>query len=145
MENPQSLLKETALVNVTLTDSFDDNSFEIDLTLPSGADLASNLNALVLMWEYQLGDSETSNTLEIQVECGVDTDDLYIGTLGATSSGVITLSDQVLKFTGANATAPYRRYFPLTITARYLKISVREAGVASNYGTVSMKCLLAKS
>lgn len=144
--SPSSLLKTDAFEAITLTDDFADNFFDLDLTTNNGAkDFASYLNRLLLMFNYQLGASETSNVLNIQIEVGVDADDLYILDTGSVSGADVTIVEQIIKFTGANATAPYKEAYPLDFTGRYIRVSVKETNVASNFGTLSMKTLLAHS
>lgn len=139
-----------ALDEVTLTASYADNRFTIDMRRPvtSGQeqlfDKANEFNYLTLMFEYQVGTGETNNILQIQIENGPSDDDLYISTAATVSSGVVTLEAMNFQFTGANATAPYKYAFPVEISDRVLRISVAESGVVTNFGTVSIKAFLSK-
>lgn len=151
MENYPTSKFATGLEEVTLTASYnDDNSFEIDLNKVPGVNVTvvgdnSHLfNTLTIMFEYQLGASETNNTIDFKIENGDDADDIYLTTASAVSSGTVTLSDQVFQWQGANDSAPYKRSFSVDISDRFLKVSVKESGVAANYGTATVKYFLSK-
>lgn len=150
MDSYTTSVFETALENITLEATYlEDNSFIIDLNKVPGVnvtvvgDKSHLFNTLTIMFEYQLGAAETNNEIHFKIENG-DTGDLYLTTASAVSAGVVTLSDQDFKWIGANATDPYKRSFSVEISDRYLKVYVREEGVASNKGTATIKYFLSK-
>lgn len=141
----------TGLSEITLTDAYNStHSFDIDLNKVPGVNVTvvgdnSHLfNTLTIMFEYELGAAETNNTIDFTIHNGDDEDDLYLTTASAVSSGAVTLSDQEFKWTGANATAPYKRSFSVEISDRFLRVFVKESGVAANAGTATIKYFLSK-
>lgn len=107
---------------------------------------------ILLLVTYQLGAAETNNTLNIGIKTssgarstttGLQTEtDKYTLVNGADSSGIITLSPVTLEFLGATAVAAYKIAFPTVLQDDYITFNVLETGVAANFGTVSLKCIL---
>ncbi len=152
MESYTTSKYATGLEDITLTSSYNStNSFDIDLNKVTSQNLTvvgdnSHLfNRLTILFEYQLGSGETNNTIDFTIHNGDDENDIYLTTASAVSAGAVTLSDQEFKWTGANATDPYKRSFSVEISDRFLRVYVKETGVAANAGTATIKYFLSKS
>lgn len=90
-----------------------------------------NLNML-----YQLGNSETANTLLVKLESSADGNGFYQLVNGLTVGGTTTVSQRESQFLGATATNPYALSLPIDVSDVYMKISFAESGVSSNAGNV---------
>lgn len=103
---------------------------------------ASKINFYVV---YKMGASETSNTIDFKVEGGTQRSQLeqqyYQLVNESASGGTSTLSRREFTITGADA-ATIAFELPLDINDETLKISFKESGVASNYGSVHCKAIL---
>jgi hypothetical protein len=107
---------------------------------------------MLLLVTYITGAAETNNIINIGIKTssgarntttGRKTEsDKYVLVNGADSSGVVTLSNVTLKYTGASAATTYKIAFPIQLQDDFVTFSVLEEGVAANFGTVSLKCVL---
>lgn len=151
--SPTTIQIKTQLDAVVLTDAYtDDNSFTIDLRKPSNSyseafsyDLAAIFKILNLYINYTPGATETSNVLDIQIETGNEDDDLYISSSLSDSSGTITVSPASYHITGATGGTEYKRNLSLDISDRVVKVSFKETGVVTNFGTLTVKTSLLAS
>ena len=92
----------------------------------------SKLNLDVL---YTMGASETSNSIELRVSGSPDGTNFYRIPNEAVSAGTSTLTAREFTFVGANAAAATIS-IGLDIFYKYMEVSIKETGVATNYGTV---------
>ena len=96
--------------------------------------------------EYAPGTGETSNTLEIRVQTSVDgtpTNFHIEGSLTTTTPSAVT--DNEFQYQSASTSAgttylgvPIR----IPIDANHLRIQVKETGVATNFGTCTIRVVL---
>lgn len=84
---------------------------------------------------YTMGATETANTIEIKYEGSPDNVNFYRIPNEAASGGVSTLSARNWTFTGADAAAATIS-IGIDIFYKYLKVSVQETGVVTNFGTI---------
>lgn len=84
---------------------------------------------------YTEGATESANTIETKFECSPDGINFYRIPNETVSSGTSTLFAREFTFTGADAAASTIS-IGLDIFYQYMRISVKESGVASNAGTV---------
>lgn len=115
----------TTRTPVTLTAAYTGNSKTFKVGGYSKLDLA------VL---YTMGATETANSIEIQVESSTDGVNFYRVPNESVSGGVSTLTAREFTFIGVNAAAATISV-GLDIFYQYLKISVKESGVVTNFGT----------
>lgn len=90
---------------------------------------------MTLYVAYIVGATETGNKLQIQIEGSPDGTNFYIFQNDEVSGGTSTLSSRVFEVAGTAGTE-VAVDFPLDIGDPYVKISVKESGVSTNYGTV---------
>jgi len=114
-----------AITPVTLTAAYAGNSKTFKVGGYSKLDLA------VL---YTMGATETANSIEIQVEASPDGVNFYRVPNESVSGGTSTLTAREFTFVGVNA-APATISVGLDIFYQYLKISIKETGVVTNFGT----------
>lgn len=124
----------TTRTSVALTTSYDvANKTKI---IPVGG--MSKINFDVL---YTMGATETSNTIEIRLQGSPDGTNFYRIPNESVSAGTPTLTAREFTFTGTNAAAATIS-IGIDIFYKYLEISVKESGVASNAGTVYVEATL---
>jgi len=91
---------------------------------------------------YTTGAGETSNSIELRIESSADGTNFYRIPNEATSGGTSTLTQREFTFVGAAAATAYDISLPLDLQDRFLRISVKETGVAANFGTVYVEATL---
>lgn len=92
---------------------------------------------------YLTGAAETNNSVNLQILTSNDLNtDLYYMTTAAESTGTVTLTPATWVFTGASAATTYKFAFPVSLEDKFLVFSVKEDGVASNAGTLTLKIVL---
>lgn len=84
---------------------------------------------------YTMGATETSNSVELKIECSPDGTNFYRIPNEAVSGGTSTLTAREFTFVGADAAAASIS-IGLDIFYKYVKVSAKETGVATNAGTV---------
>lgn len=90
---------------------------------------------------YTMGATETANTIEVKVEGSPDRTNWYRLPNESVSGGTSTITAREFVFTGTNA-AEANQAIGLSIFYKYLRISVKETGVASNKGTCYVEATL---
>ena len=119
------------------------------VTLTNGYDVAnktkafetagfSKLNLDVL---YTMGATETSNSIEVRLQGSSDGTNWYRLPNESASAGTSTLTAREFTFVGTNAAAATIS-IGLDIFYKYIQVSVKETGVASNAGTVYVEATL---
>jgi len=91
---------------------------------------------LSLLVKYTMGSGETGNSVVLKVELGVDGTNFYSETDNEVSLSVKTYTFQALSAPGTHD------YFKVDVPIagmKHAKVSVKETGVASNYGTCEIK------
>lgn len=118
--------KVTAFDAVTLTDDFADNRYELDV---------SGMQKLSMDIDYAQGAAETGNILHLAIEHSTDGTNWHQLVIDDTN----TVSDITAR--EWNITGDAALNVILDIAYDKLRFSVRETGVASNAGTVSLVLL----
>lgn len=116
-----------AFTATTLTAAFTGNQFVMD---------TGGMSKLALDINYAMGGAETSNTLEFQLEHSPDNGanwyKLVIDTTGASS----VITPRVWSM------APEKLDVIIDIAYKKMRLSLKEVGVASNYGTATVVATL---
>ena len=127
----------TTRTGVALTDAYDvANKTKI---IETGEMSKANFSFL-----YTVGASETDNSLLIRFETSSDGTNFYRIPNEAVSAGASVLTQREFSFVGATAAA-HAFSLPLDIQDKFLRISVKESGVASNVGTIFCEVQLSGS
>lgn len=120
---------------VTLTNAYTGNaSSDID---------CGGMDAVTLLISYTTGAAESNNTLQLQVDFPDSASTDYIYTTQDVGSGVTTIVPQYFTFTdntGGGTTTTYALP-PIKVNAKKIKFSIKETGVAANYGTCTVKAV----
>lgn len=98
----------------------------------------SKLNLDIL---YTMGATETANTIEVQIEASPDGTNFYRIPNEAVSAGVSTLTAREFTFLGTNAAAATIS-IGIDIFYLYIKVSFKESGVVTNFGTAYVEATL---
>ena len=115
----------TTRTAVALTDAYDvTNKTKI---FETGGFPSLNLDCL-----YTMGASETTNSIELRVSCSPDRINFYRLPNESISAGTSTLTAREFTFVGANAAAATIS-LSLDISYKYIEVSVKETGVATNF------------
>lgn len=118
----------TTRTAVTLTADYDvANKTKITET---GGYSKLNLDCL-----YTMGATETSNSIELRLEGSPDGTNFYRIPNEAVSGGTSTLTTREFTFVGANAAAATIS-IGLDIFYKSMRVSVKETGVVTNFGTI---------
>ncbi len=99
----------------------------------------SKLNLDVL---YTMGSAETANSIELRPEGSPDGTNWYRLANESVSAGTSTLDAREFSFVGVDAAAATIS-IGIDVFYKYVKISVKETGVASSFGTVYCEGTLA--
>lgn len=98
----------------------------------------SKLNLDIL---YTMGATETSNSIEIQVEASPDGKNFYRVPNDSTSAGTSTLTRREFTYVGVDAAATTIS-IGLDIFYEYVRVSAKETGVLTNVGSVYCEATL---
>ncbi|MCK9371293.1 hypothetical protein M0R04_15375 [Candidatus Dojkabacteria bacterium] len=98
----------------------------------------SKLNLDIL---YTMGATETSNSIEIKVEGSPDGINFYRIPNDSPSAGTSTLTAREFTFVGTNADAATIS-IGLDIFYKYMRVSAKETGKVTNFGTVYAEATL---
>lgn len=90
---------------------------------------------------YTMGAAETTNSIELKIEESPDNINFYRIPTDTVSGGTSTLVAREFTFVGTNGAAASIS-FGIDIFYKYLKISAKETGVASNAGSIFAEALL---
>lgn len=96
----------------------------------------SGYSKLNLDFLYTTGAGETNNSIEIRIDSSPDGVNWYRILNESVSGGVSTLTQREFTFVGASAATAYGISLGLDIFYKYVRVSVKESGVAANAGTV---------
>lgn len=106
---------------VTLTNAFTGNRKEFE---------TAGFSKLAIDLGYTMGAAETSNTIELQLETSTDKVNWYSLVIDNTDS-VSTITDRQWQM------APGNRNILVDIAYKFVRMSLKETGVAANAGTAS--------
>lgn len=90
---------------------------------------------------YTMGAAETSNSIQLRVDASTDGTNFYRIPNESVSGGTSTLTTREFTFVGADAAAATIS-IGLDIFYKYMRISLKETGVASNVGTIYCEATL---
>jgi hypothetical protein len=90
---------------------------------------------------YTMGAAETANSIEVRVDASTDGTNFYRIANESASGGTSTLTAREFTFVGTNAAAATIS-IGLDIFYKYVRVSVKESGVAANAGTVYVEATL---
>ena len=90
---------------------------------------------------YTMGAAETTNSIEVKVEGSPDRTNWYSLGNDSTSAGTSTLTQREFTFVGADAAAATISIF-LDVAYKYVRVSIKESGVASAKGNVFVEATL---
>ena len=92
---------------------------------------------------YAVGSGEAANSIKIKIESSSDGTNLYQIPNESVSGGTSTLTLREFVFVAAStASAGNNISLPLDVQDRYLKISVKESGTSTNFGTAYVEVLV---
>ncbi len=91
---------------------------------------------------YTTGTGETSNSIDLRIETSSDRTNWYRIPNEAVSTGTSTLTAREFIHVGGSAATAYPLSLPLDLQDEYMRISVKETGVSSNFGTVYVEVIL---
>ena len=98
----------------------------------------SKLNLDIL---YTMGATETTNSIEVKIEGSPDGINFYRIPNDSTSAGTSTLTAREFTFVGANAAATTIS-IGIDIFYEFMKVSAKETGKETNFGTVYAEATL---
>lgn len=109
-----------------------------------------NVDQVVLDVAYTMGAAETANSIQIKVEFANPatkttpaTTDWHQMIQETISGGTDTVAFLEYSFTAVSAAATYDRFqIPFPVSSKFMRVSVKETGIAANGGTVTMKATL---
>lgn len=113
-------------------------SFTVDLTAYAGS-----FKKGTLLISYTTGAGETNNSIEVSLQEGPLTTELYNSTFSVVTGVQLVLSAAEMTYTGASAATAYTFATPsFDVNAPVVKFRFKETGVATNAGTLTAKLLL---
>lgn len=99
---------------------------------------ARNIYTIALDIFYTMGSGETSNSIEFIIETSIDGTNWTRIVNDSSSAGTSTVTQRESTFVGADG-ALASIHVPLNnITAEKIRVSVKETGKATNFGTVAV-------
>ena len=113
--------------------------------------VVQNAEQLLLEVEYTMGTAETSNSIQLKVEFadplnipsngGTPADtDWYGEVTESASSGTVTINLAEYSFDAVSSAGTYDRFvIALPNSSQFVRVSMKETGVASNKGSASVK------
>lgn len=110
-------------------------------TKPTKAFAVGGWSKLDLAILYTMGATETANTIEVKIEASPDGTNFYRIPNESVSGGTSTLTAREFTFTGADAAAATIS-IGLDIFYKNVRVSVKESGKATNFGTVYVEATL---
>ncbi len=125
---------DTTRTAVALTNAYDDAAGT--KIFASGGWSKVNFDIL-----YTMGATETANSIELRVEGSPDGTNFYRIPNESASAGTSTLTAREFTFVGTNAAAATIS-LGLDIFYKYVRVSAKETGVATNAGTVYIEATL---
>lgn len=85
---------------------------------------------------YTTGAGETANQIDVRIECSNDGVNYYRIPNETASNGASVLTEREFNFVGSAAATAYAISIGLDIFYKYMRISFKETGVVTNFGTV---------
>lgn len=113
-----------------------ESATEATTSFPSGGYSKANFDIL-----YTMGSGESSNSVEVKIEGSPDGTNYYRLANDSTSAGTSTLTAREFTFVGADASTATISII-LDIAYKYMRVSCKESGVATNKGSVYVEATL---
>lgn len=126
-------LDNNTLSGVTLSSAFDGAG-----AITVGTAKKEKAEILV---DYTQATGETANDVEVKLESGPSATEVYHLVNSANDAGNL-VSTGGLHILDGMAAGNNKRAIPVDVQNKFLKISLREAGVANTHGTASVKVFL---
>ena len=123
----------TTRSSIAITDAY---QAESGFTKPTKAFETGGFSKMNIDLLYTTGTGETSNSIEVKIEASPDGTNYYRVVTDDTTSGTSTITVREFTYVGAAAATAYPIGIPLDIFYKYIRVSVKETGVASNKGTI---------
>lgn len=90
---------------------------------------------------YTMGATETANTIEVTIEASSDRVNWYMLPNESNSGAVSTILARNWSFVGADATTATIS-IGIDVFYRWVRVSIRETGVVTNFGTIFMEATI---
>lgn len=110
-------------------------------TEPTKTFAVAGYTKMTLDFLYTMGGSETSNTIEVKLEGSPDRVNWYELSNDDTSGATSTLTNREFQVTGTNGSTKEFQIF-IDVAYKYVRVSCKESGVASNKGNVFCEATL---
>lgn len=127
----------TSLTAVTLESTYQTESATV-ATKTFATGLMSRIEFYI---KYTMGATETANSIEVRLEGTNDGTNFYQTMNDSTSAGTSTLTVRQFTYVGVDAAA-VNVNFGLDIAYPRMRIAIKETGVVTNKGTVSVDALI---
>ena len=128
--NDKATISTATRTPVTLTASYEAEASDV----ATKTFKTSHYSKLNLDINYTMGASETANSIEVKFECSPDGVNFYRIPNESVSAGTSTITAREFTYVGVNAAAA-----PISISLdifyEYVRISGKETGVVTNFGT----------
>lgn len=126
-----------SITGVALTSSYQSETG----STPTKSFRTGDMSRIEFLISYTEGAAETANSIQWKVEASNDGTNWFQLANDSTSGGTSTLTAREFSFTGADG-ATAKLNAGLDIAYEWMRISVKETGVASNVGNVFVEALL---
>lgn len=123
----------TTRTSITLESTY---QAESGATKPTKTFACGGMSKMNIDLLYTTGSGETSNSIQVKIESSPDGTNWYRIPNDSTTTDTSTITAREFTYAGASAATAYPIGISLDIFYKYLKISVKETGVASNKGTI---------
>ena len=99
----------------------------------------SKLNLYIL---YTMGATETTNSIEVKIEGSPDGTNFYRIPNDATSTGTSTITEREFTYVGTTDAGANDISIGVDIFYKFVKVSIKETGKVTNFGTVFVDAVL---
>ncbi len=140
-QNPVTLIGSKTAAGVTTGVELESTYSETEVTEPTKIFATAGFTRMSLDFAYTMGATETSNTIEVKLEGSPDRVNWYQLVNDSTSGATSTLTPREFSLTGVNADVSKFNII-LDINYKYIRVSCKESGVATNKGNVYVEATL---
>lgn len=113
----------------------------VGASAPTKVLMTGGYSKLNLDINYTMGATETANSIEVMIESSPDNVNFYRIANDSTSGATSTLTAREFTFVGTNAAAATIGIF-LDVAYKFVRVSCKESGVATNAGSVYVEATL---
>ncbi len=139
-QNPVVIIGSKTAAGVTTGVQLESTYGTDESTAPTKSFSTGGASKLSLDIKYTMGATETSNSVQLKIESSPDSVNWYRLPIDTTVTQS-TITAREWTFVGTDAAAANINIF-LDIAYKYMRISCKESGVASNKGNVFVEALL---